>query len=68
MEKLIQEMLAKLKEFVLLFQSKRKLQYSVLALYLILWLLSSGSLTTTIWVAVGSGLGWMIGRGSQQTP
>ena len=68
MEKLIQEMLAKLKEFGLLFQSKRKLQYSVLALYLILWLLSSGSLTTTIWVAVGSGLGWMIGRGSQQTP
>ena len=68
MEKLIQVMLAKLKEFGLLFQSKRKLQYSVLALYLILWLLSSGSLTTTIWVAVGSGLGWMIGRGSQQTP
>ena len=68
MEKLIQEMLVKLKEFGLLFQSKRKLQYSVLALYLILWLLSSGSLTTTIWVAVGSGLGWMIGRGSQQTP
>ena len=68
MEKLIQEMLAKLKEFGLLFQSKRKLQYSVLALYLILWLLISGSLTTTIWVAVGSGLGWMIGRGSQQTP
>ena len=67
MEKLTQDMFAKLKEFRLLFQSKRKLQYSVLALYLILWLLSSGSLTTTIWVAVGSGLGWMIGRGSQQT-
>ena len=68
MEKLIQEMLAKLKEFGLLFQSKRKLQYSVLTMYLLLWLLISGSLTTTIWVAVGSGLGWMIGRGSQQTP
>ena len=68
MEKLIQDMLAKLKELGLLFQSKRKLQYSVLAIYLLLWLLSSGSLTTTIWVAVGSGLGWMIGRGSQQTP
>ena len=67
MEKLIQDMLAKLKEFGLLFQSKRKLQYSVLAMYLLLWLLSSGSLTTTIWVAVGSGLGWMIGRSSQQT-
>ena len=68
MENLIQEMFAKLKEFGLLFQSKRKLQYSVLAMYLLLWLLSSGSLTTTIWVAVGSGLGWMIGRGSQHTP
>ena len=67
MEKLIQDMLAKLKEFGLLFQSKRKLQYSVLTMYLLLWLLISGSLTTTIWVAVGSGLGWMIGRGSQQT-
>ena len=68
MEKIIQEMLAKLKEFGLLFQSKRKLQYSVLAMYLLLWLLSSGSLTTTIWVAVGSGLGWMIGRGNNQIP
>ena len=68
MENLIQEMFAKLKEFGLLFQSKRKLQYGVLAFYLLLWLLVSGSLTTTIWVAVGSGIGWMIGRGSQQTP
>ena len=68
MENLIQEMFAKLKEFGLLFQRKSKLQYGVLAFYLLLWLLVSGSLTTTIWVAVGSGLGWMIGRGSQQTP
>ena len=67
MEKIIQEMSTKFKEFVVLFQSKRKLQYSVLALYLILWLLSSGSLTTTIWVAAGSGLGWMIGRSSKMT-
>ena len=68
MEKLTQGMFAKLKEFSLLFQRKSKLQYGVLAFYLLLWLLVSGSLTTTIWVAVGSGLGWMIGRGSQQTP
>ena len=67
MEKLTQEMFTKLKEFSLLFQRKSKLQYGVLAFYLLLWLLVSGSLTTTIWVAVGSGLGWMIGRGSQQT-
>ena len=68
MEKLIQDMSVKLKEFGVLFQSRRKLQYGVLAVYLLLWLLSSGSLTTTIWVAVGTGLGWMIGRGSQQSP
>ena len=67
MEKLTQDMFAKLKEFILLFQRKSKLQYGVLAFYLLLWLLVSGSLTTTIWVAVGSGLGWMIGRSSQQT-
>ena len=67
MENLIQELSAKLKELVVLYQSKRHLQYGVLAMYLLLWLLSSGSLTTTIWVAVGAGLGWIIGRGSQQT-
>ena len=67
MGNLIQELFAELKELGLLFQSKRQLQYGVLAVYLLLWLLSSRSLTTTIWVAVGAGLGWMIGRGSQQT-
>ena len=67
MENLIQEVSAKLKELGVLYQGKRQLQYGVLAGYLLLWLLSSGSLTTTIWVAVGAGLGWMIGRGSQQT-
>ena len=67
MENLIQEVSTKLKQFGVLFQSKRQLQYGVLGVYLLFWLLSSGSLTTTIWVAVGSGLGWMIGRGSQQT-
>ena len=65
---IMQEISAKLKEFAVLFQSKRQLQYVVLAVYLILWLISSGSLTTTLWVAVGAGLGWMIGRGNQQTP
>ena len=67
MENLIQEISSKLKEFGVLFQSKRQLQYGVLGVYLLFWLLSSGSLTTTIWVAVGAGLGWMIGRGTQQT-
>ena len=68
MENLIQEISAKLKEFVKLFQSKRQLQYGALGAYIILWLLSSGSITTTIWVAVGTGLGWMIGRGNNQSP
>ena len=67
MENLIHEVSVKLKELGVLYQSKRQLQYGVLDVYLLLWLLSSGSLTTTIWVAVGAGLGWMIGRGSQQT-
>tara|TARA_B100001123_G_scaffold280944_1_gene312904 strand:+ start:192 stop:398 length:207 start_codon:yes stop_codon:yes gene_type:complete len=66
MENLIQDVSAKLKELGLLYQSKPQLQYGVLAMYLFLWLLVSGSLTTTIWVAVGTGLGWMIGRGSKQ--
>jgi len=67
MENLIQEMSAKLRKLGLLYQSKRQVQYGILAVYLLLWLLFSGSLTTTIWVAVGAGLGWVIGRGSQQT-
>ena len=67
MENLIQEVSTKLKQFGVLYQSKRQLQYGVLGVYLLFWLLSSGSLTTTIWVAVGAGLGWMIGRGSQKT-
>ena len=67
MENLIHEVSSKLKELGVLYQSKRQLQYGVLAGYLLLWLLSSGSLTTTIWVAVGTGLGWVIGRSSQQT-
>ena len=67
MEKLIQEVYTKLKQLGVLYQSKRQLQYGILVVYLLLWLLTSGSLTTTIWVAVGAGLGWVIGRGSQQT-
>ena len=67
MENLIQEVSTKLKQFGVLYQSKRQLQYGVLGVYLLFWLLSSGSLTTTIWVAVGAVMGWMIGRSSQQT-
>ena len=67
MENLIQDVYAKLKKLGVLYQTKRQLQYGVLTVYMLLWLLTSGSLTTTIWVAVGAVLGWMIGRSSQQT-
>ncbi|MDC0077794.1 hypothetical protein OAJ98_02295 [Deltaproteobacteria bacterium] len=66
MDNFIQDTSAKLKEWGALFQTKRQIQLAVLAVYLLLWLIYSGSLTTTIWVGVGVGLGWMIGRGSEQ--
>ena len=63
MDNFIQDTTTKLKEWGALFQSQRKIQLAVLAAYLLLWLFFSGSLSTTIWVGVGVGLGWMIGRG-----
>ena len=62
----IQDTSTKLKEWVDLFKSHRQIQLLVLAAYLLLWLYSSGSLSTTIWIGVGVGLGWMIGRSSEQ--
>lgn len=66
MENLIQDTSAKLKKWLAVFQSKRQVQYGVLVIYLLLWLFSSGSLSTTIWVGVGVALGWVIGRDSKQ--
>ncbi|HBR60228.1 MAG TPA: hypothetical protein DEA86_07260 [Deltaproteobacteria bacterium] len=66
MDNFIQDTSAKLKEWGALFQTQRQIQLAVLAAYLLLWLFYSGSLSTTIWVGVGVGLGWMIGRGSEQ--
>ena len=66
MENYIQNVILKLKDFGELFKSKRKIQLLVLACYLLLWLFSSGSLSTTIWVGVGIGLGWFIGRGDSK--
>ena len=66
MENLIQDTSTKLKEWLVIFQSQRKVQYGVLVVYLLLWLFSSGSLSTTIWVGVGVALGWIIGRDSEQ--
>ena len=65
-ENLIQDTSTKLKKWLALFQSQRQVQYGVLVIYLLLWLFSSGSLSTTIWVGVGVALGWVIGRDSKQ--
>ena len=66
MENLIQDTSTKLKKWFAIFQSQRQVQYGVLVIYLLLWLFSSGSLSTTILVGVGVTLGWVIGRDSKQ--
>jgi len=66
MENLIQGASTKLKEWLVLFQRQRQVQYGVLVVYLLIWLFSSGSLSTTIWVGVGVSLGWIIGRDNEQ--
>ena len=66
MENLIQGTSTKLKEWLALFQRQRQVRYGVLAVYLLIWLFSSGSLSTTIWVGVGVGLGWISGRDNEQ--
>jgi len=66
MENLIQETSTKLKKWLVLFQRQRQVRYGVLVVYLLIWLFSSGSLSTTIWVGVGVGLGWIIGRDNEQ--
>ena len=58
--------LEKLKELVTLFKSQKSLQYGAIFLYLIIWLFSSGSLTTTIFVGFGIGLGWLIGKSEEK--
>ncbi len=60
------EAIEKLKELVNLYKKQRSLQYGVIFAYLIMWLFSSGSLSTTVWVGVGVGLGWMIGKSEEQ--
>lgn len=66
MENLIQGTSTKLKEWLALFQRQRHVRYAVLVIYLLIWLFSSGSLSTTIWVGVGVGLGWISGRDNEQ--
>ena len=66
MENFVQDTSTKLKKWLAIFLSQRQVQYGVLVIYLLLWLFSSGSLSTTIWVGVGVALGWLIGRVSKQ--
>ena len=66
MENLFQVTSTKLKEWLALFQRHRQVRYGVLVVYLLIWLFSSGSLSTTIWVGVGVGLGWISGRDNEQ--
>ena len=66
MENLIQGTSTKLKALLAIFQRQRQVRYGVLVVYLLIWLFSSGSLSTTIWVGVGVGLGWISGRENEQ--
>jgi len=66
MENFLQETSKKLKEWKSIFDTQRPVQYGVILIYLLLWLFSSGSLSTTIWVGIGVGLGWMIGSNSEK--
>ena len=66
MENLIQGTSTKLKEWLALFQRQRQVRYGGLVVYLLIWLFSSGSLSTTILVGVGVGLGWISGRDNEQ--
>ena len=60
------EPIEKLKRLVALYKNQRSLQYGVIFIYTIMWLFSSGSLSTTIWVGLGIGLGWILGKSERQ--
>jgi len=62
MDKLIQKGSDKLNEWIKNFKNKRSVQYGTIVIYLLLWLFTSGSLSTTIWVGIGILLGWIVGK------
>ena len=62
MENFLLVTIEKFKEWLALYKNHRPLQYGVIFIYLVLWLISTGNLSTTIWVGVGIILGWMIGK------
>jgi len=65
MENFLIKTIEKFKEWLTLYKNHRPFQYGVIFIYLVLWLLSTGNLSTTIWVGVGIGLGWMIGKNEE---
>ncbi len=58
----IEDASAKMKQGLTVLKTHKKVQYIVLSGYLLIWLLSSGSLIKTIWIACGVALGWLVGR------
>ena len=62
MDELIQKISALVRRGNEQFQNQLTIQYGVLGVYLLIWLLFTGSLTETIMVAIAMGLGWMVGR------
>lgn len=62
MENLLQDLTKQAKGGLTLFRNNPTVQYGVLGVYLLLWLLFSGLLTSA-WVALGVGIGWAIGKG-----
>ena len=66
MENFLIKTIEKFKEWLTLYKNHRPLQYAVIFIYLVLWLFSTGNLSTTIWVGFGISLGWMIGKNEDQ--
>ena len=50
MENFLIKTIEKFKEWLTLYKNHRPFQYGVIFIYLVLWLLSTGNLSTTIWV------------------
>ena len=62
MENLLQDLAKQAKGGLTLLRNNPTVQYGVLGVYLLLWLLFSGLLSSA-WVALGVGSGWAIGKG-----
>ncbi len=61
MENLVQDLTTRSKRVLEMVRYNRPAQLGALGVYLLLWFLFSTGLTT-LWVAVGAGLGWLVGQ------